>query len=178
MRPGARGIALAAGVALAAWLAWPGDAATPVAAGTRVALADAQRAPPAPAPAQGASMAFFSAPGSAPVVPASVSMANTRLHGDPEAPPIARSEEAPVLPTAAELADPKAYLAFEARQNLRLYSAYVRAVDQQVPILSDDIARGVAIGIAPEKIAKAQEKVRRLQAMRAQLIKDHPELGP
>ncbi len=175
MTPGARGGALAAALALAAWLAWPGDAGH---AASQVALAGTRGAPSTPAPAQGASMAFFSAPESAPVVPAALSMASTRLHGDPEAPPIARSEEAPVLPTPAELADPKAYQAFEARQNVRLYAAYVRAVDQQVPILRDDIARGIAVGIAPDKIAKAQDKVRRLQEMRAQLVKDHPELGP
>jgi hypothetical protein len=161
------------------WLAWPSDDATrPVAAPVVVADTPAPP-PPTTAPPAGTSMAFFSAQPTAPAqqpVSAAESMANTRLHGDPEAPPIVRSTATAERPSEQELADPKAYLAYEARQSVRLYANYVRAVDKELPILRDDIARGRAIGIAPEKIAKAEEKARRLEAMRAQLLKDHPEL--
>jgi len=175
MTPGAKAIAAAGIGAVAIWLAWPGaEPAVPAVHATQQ-TAPAPRTAPATAAAGG--MAFFSDPVAAPLVSGAQSMAQTRLHGDPEAPPIARSEAAPAVPSAAELADPKAYLAFEKRQSLRLYASYVQAVDQQLPILRDDIARGRAIGIAPEKIAKAEAKAHGLEQMRAQLIKEHPELG-
>lgn len=173
-----KGLAVILIALAAAWLAWPEPEAESVA--TAATRQEQARAAPATAnpSGQGAAMQFFSAPPSAAgePVPASVSMASTRLHGDPEAPPIVRSSETPVAPSENELADPKAYLAYEARQSVRLYASYIRAVDKELPILRGDIARGRAIGIAPEKIAKAEEKVRRLEAMRAQLLKEHPEL--
>lgn len=176
--------AVAALIAIAAaWLAWPADEAqmAPVHQEVRKAPVhqDVRKAPvTVGAPPPSAGMQFFSMPPSTAeaAIPAAVSMANTRLHGDPEAPPIVRSSETPIAPSAQELADPKAYLKYEARKKTRVYAAYIRAVDQELPILRDDIARGRAIGIAPEKIAKAEEKARRLEAMRAQLLKDHPEL--
>ncbi|MES2317348.1 MAG: hypothetical protein V4631_07605 [Pseudomonadota bacterium] len=175
MTPPVKAVGLAAILAVAGWLAWPGDSTSPsITAPTPVA---ATPSPAAAAPSQGASMAFFSEPAATSQVSAAVSMAATRLHGDPEAPPIVRPTETRPVPSAAELADPKAYLAYEARQSVRLYASYVKAVDQELPILRADIARGQAIGIAPDKIAKAQDKARRLEALRAQLIKDHPELG-
>ena len=160
----------------AAWLAWPADEASVPPVHQEVRKAPVAAAVSAPSPSAG--MQFFSMPLSSaePVMPAAVSMANTRLHGDPEAPPIVRSSETPTAPSAQELADPKAYLKYEAREKSRVYASYIRAVNQELPILRDDIARGRAIGIAPEKIAKAEEKARRLEAMRAQLLKDHPEL--
>ncbi|QNB00637.1 hypothetical protein [Massilia sp. Se16.2.3] len=109
--------------------------------------------------------------------PAAVSLAETRLHGDPEAPPIARDETPRERPSEAELADPKAYAAYESRQQARLYAAYVDAVNKELPRLREDIERGRAMGIAADKIARAEEKARGLEAMRAQLLKDHPELG-
>jgi hypothetical protein len=169
-----KGLAALLIVFAAVWLAWPDQDAV-------VPRQEEFRATPLvekPAASQGAGMQFFSAPPSTAQEPvaASVSMANTRLHGDPEAPPIVHRIETAVTPTENELADPKAYQAYEARQSVRVYASYIRAVDKQLPILRDDIARGRAIGIAPEKIAKAEEKARRLEAMRAQLLKEHPEL--
>lgn len=169
-----KALALALIAIAAAWLAWPDKQPAAV-----QPHQDVRHAPVAAnQPSQGTGMQFFSTPPSAEAEPvsAAVSMANTRLHGDPQAPPIVRSSETPVVPTEQELADPKAYLEYEARQNVRLYASYVRAVDKELPILRDDIARGRAIGIAPDKIAKAEEKARRLEAMRAQLLKEHPEL--
>jgi hypothetical protein len=162
----------------AAWLAWPDDDAAP--AKTEAPQQEAPVAATVAAPQQNdGAMAFFSAPPSIAETPvsAAVSMANTRLHGDPDAPPIVRSTALPDVPSAAQLADPKAYLQYEAKQTLRVYASYVQAVDQQLPILRDDIARGRAIGIAPEKIAKAEAKARGLEAMRAKLLKEHPELA-
>jgi hypothetical protein len=177
MTPAVKAMAAAAIGAAAIWLSWPDHAAVPADATASPTSAPARPQAQAEQPSALGGMAFFSEQHVAQPVPAAQSMAQTRLHGDPEAPPIVRSEATPAAPTAAELADPKAYLAFEARQSLRLYASYVQAVDRQLPILRDDIARGRALGIAPEKIAKAEAKARGLEQMRAQLIKDHPELG-
>ncbi|NHZ98166.1 hypothetical protein [Massilia sp. CCM 8734] len=163
-------------VAGALWLGWPQaqDAPAPV-------PASASATPGAPAagrpwldawPPARQAMPADNAP-----LAAAHSLAQTRQHGDPEAPPIAQESAAPARPTAAELADPQAYQAFEARQNAQVLAAYIKAVDDELPRLRDDIARGRAMGIAADKVARAEEKARGLESMRAQLIKDHPALG-
>ena len=111
-----------------------------------------------------------------PAQPAAYTMAQAREHGDPRSPPIAH--EAPsAAATAAELADPAAYQGYEARQNMKLYANYVQAADSEIPKLREDIGRGRDAGVAPEQIAKAEEKLRRLTAMRVQLLAEHPELA-
>lgn len=161
---------LAGAGAAIAWLTWPAPEAahgsTPLA--TQPAATE-----PAPAPGGAGAMSFFSPLAStASALPAAVSMRETRLHGDPEAPPIARDPMTREQPSALELADPKAYQAYEARQTQRVYAAYVRAVDEELPRLMNDIARGRAMGIAPEEIAKAEEKARQLEKMRASLAQE------
>lgn len=109
-------------------------------------------------------------------VDAVVSLRQARLEGDARAPAVVRSAERE-LPTAAELADPEAYQRYEARQNERLYRAYVRAADGEIPKLQEQIAKGRAGGLTPEQIAEGEEKLRRIEAMRNQLMSDHPELN-
>lgn len=110
-----------------------------------------------------------------PEISAVQSLAATR-EGDPRTPPIARSQVTQEMPTAAELADPKAYQQYEARQNARLYAAYVLAADEEIPRLREAIARARDMGIAPAELAKGEEKLRRITAMQGQLINEHPEL--
>ncbi|NHZ90683.1 hypothetical protein F2P45_16885 [Massilia sp. CCM 8733] len=161
-------------VAGALWLAWPQEQER-----YRPARASAAPNPPAAGrpwlddwpPANQAK------PGAGTPLAAAHSLAQTHLHGDPDAPPIARDIPAPARPTAQELADPKAYQAFEARQNAQVLAAYVKAVDEELPRLREDIARGRAMGIAADQLARAEEKVRALENMRAQLVKDHPAPG-
>ena len=105
---------------------------------------------------------------------AAQSLAETR-YGDPRTPPIQRSE-ATEQPNAAELADPKLYQQYETRQNMKLYAAFVDAAKTEVPNLRADIERGRAMGIPPEKIAIVEEKARRIEAMQAQLLREHPTL--
>ncbi len=111
-----------------------------------------------------------------PAEPAAYSMALARQNGDPRAPPISR-DEAAAPPSAAELADPKAYQGYESRQNMKLYAGYVQAADADMPALRRDIERGREAGVPPAEIAKAEEKLRRIEAMRAQLLAQHPELA-
>lgn len=101
-------------------------------------------------------------------VDAADSMRQAQEHGDASAPPVVR-EAGREKPTAAELADPKAYQQYEARQNQRLYNQYVNAADNEIPRLQADIQRARAAGLSPEQIAEGEEKLRRIQAMRDQL---------
>jgi hypothetical protein len=161
-------ILAAVGVTLA-WIVWPQD--TPDVR-TRVENQRAGASNANKEPAANAMPFFGAVPSATPVRSAAASMAATRLHGDPEAPPIARDPMERELPSPVELADPNAYQAYEARQTQRVYAAYVRAVDDELPRLMSDIVRGRAMGIAPEEIAKAEEKARQLKKMRASLAKE------
>lgn len=99
-----------------------------------------------------------------------------RLAGDDRAPAIVRDEGRRETPTAAELADPDAYQRYEARQNERLYRSYIKAAEAEVPKLQEQLARGKQAGLTPEQIAEGEEKLRRIEEMRNQLMSDHPEL--
>lgn len=101
-------------------------------------------------------------------VDAAESMKHALEHGDPAAPPVVRTEPGEKA-TAAELADPKAYQQYEARQTQRLYNQYVKAANDEIPRLQADIERARAAGLPPEQIAEGEEKLRRIQAMRDQL---------
>lgn len=109
-------------------------------------------------------------------VDAAESMAKAMKHGDPDAPQVVRDTTPREAPTPEELADPKAYQRYEARQTQRLYSQYVRAADEEIPRLQRDIQRAREAGLPPEQIAEGEEKLRRIQAMRDQLRADNPGL--
>ncbi|MDI1303177.1 MAG: hypothetical protein PSX71_14855 [bacterium] len=104
---------------------------------------------------------------------AAQAMSEARLHGDSRAPALARSPERDP-PSAADLASPENYQRYESRQNQRLYSAYVKAADDEIPRLQEQIRRARSEGIPEEEIRKGEEKLRRIQAMRDQLQADHP----
>lgn len=109
-------------------------------------------------------------------VPAAHSLADAREFGDERAPPIVRSAAADAA-TPAELADPQAYGRYEARQHQRLLAAFVREAEQTLPRLQADIERGRAAGVNPQQLAQAEEKARRIAAMRENLLAQHPELA-
>ena len=109
-------------------------------------------------------------------VPAAHSLADARESGDERAPPIVRSTAAETA-TPAELADPQAYGRYEVRQHQRLLAAFVREAEQSLPRLQADIERGRAAGINPQQLAQAEEKARRIAAMRADLLAQHPQLA-
>lgn len=107
-------------------------------------------------------------------VDAVASLEQARLHGDARAPAVVR--DAPrEAPSAAELADPDAYQRYENRQNQRLYKAYVKAADDEIPRLQKDIAQAREQGLSAEQLQEGEEKLRRIQSMRDQLQADHPE---
>lgn len=103
------------------------------------------------------------------------SLRGGRVFGDPRTPPIERSapqEQA----TAEELADPEKYAEYEARQEKKLKRAYVVEAEKYITQLREDIAKGKAMGIPPDEIAKVEKKVKGIEEMRAKLLKDDPTL--
>ena len=98
-----------------------------------------------------------------------------REFGDPRTPPIGRSEPREQA-TPEELADPEKYAEFEARQDRKLKRAYVVEAERYVAQLRSDIEKGRALGIPADEIAKVEEKVRRIEAMRAELLAADPAL--
>lgn len=108
---------------------------------------------------------------------AAVSLRESFLHGDPNAPKLYRDPTPQEQATPEELADPKLYAQYEARQNMRLYKAYVAAAETEIPRLQQDIAKAKAMGLTKEQIAEGEEKLRRIQAMRDQLMSEHPEIA-
>lgn len=101
----------------------------------------------------------------------------SRLHGDPRAPPIARSEFEREMPTEEELADPDLYLEYEARQEQKVYASFVEASKKKIADLEAIIERGRQGGVSPEQLAEGEEKLRRLKEMREQVLTEHPELA-
>ncbi len=108
-------------------------------------------------------------------VDAATSMANAMKNGDPRAPTIIH-DTVQEAATPEEIADPKLYAQYEARQNMRLYKGYVKAAETEIPRLQADIAKAKAMGLKPEQIAEGEEKLRRIQQMRDQLASEHPEV--
>lgn len=103
------------------------------------------------------------------------SLRGAREFGDPRTPPIGRSEPREQA-TPEELADPEKYAEFEARQDRKLKRAYVVEAERYVAQLRSDIEKGRALGIPADEIAKVEEKVRRIEAMRAELLAADPAL--
>ncbi|MBA5637882.1 hypothetical protein H3H37_12540 [Duganella sp. LX20W] len=104
-----------------------------------------------------------------------LSMADAREHGDARTPPLQR-DEARTPPTAAELADPKAYQQYQQGQQMRVLGAFADAAAAELPRLYADVERGRAAGVPEEQIAKAEEKIRRIEQQRRLILRDHPEL--
>jgi hypothetical protein len=190
MTPGRKpllGLALLA-LGAVAWLMWPqADQTAPQVSASAVAAATQQqasasaatRAAPWPPVLQDAEAALQRVP-LQPVdqsQSATQSLARAHENGDARTPPLKHAQDQTPAATAAELADPKAYQRYEERQNLRLYAAFNQAATAALPKLRDDIERGRAAGIAPEQIAKVEEKVRRIEAEQAKLLKEHPALA-
>jgi len=101
---------------------------------------------------------------------AAQSLAQARKNREPRTPPIQRDTETSHKPKAAELADPVAYQRFETRQNAQVLPPFARAAATR-----RHCAR--CAGIAPEDIAKAEEKLRRIEEMRTKQLAEHPELA-
>lgn len=103
-------------------------------------------------------------------VPAATSMAAARVHGDPRSPPLQVRAVAEPGPSAAQLADPDAYRAYEQGQHARTLAAFAAATEAELPTLRADVARARAGGIAAADIAKVEEKILRLERLRRAIV--------
>jgi hypothetical protein len=103
--------------------------------------------------------------------PAWLSMAEAREHGDPRTPPVVHDDPAAqAQPTAEQLADPLAYRRYEQGQHARLLSSFADAAKEEVPRLRADVERGRAAGVPEEELAKMEEKIRRIEALRDEVV--------
>ncbi len=103
------------------------------------------------------------------------SMENARLNGDDRAPPIVRGAQGESA-TPEELESPELYLEYESRQERKIYKAYVEAADIKIEVLEEQIAIAQERGMAEEELEVGIEKVRRIKEMKAQLLRDNPDL--
>lgn len=99
---------------------------------------------------------------------ASQSIQDSYVHGDKRMPPIERSSETEA-PTEAELNNPEQYKQYETRQTRRVYQAYLKATDAELPRLQQQLEQGKQSGIAADELAKMEEKIRRIRDMRGQV---------
>ena len=103
------------------------------------------------------------------------SLRHARLHGDPRAPKLSRSQQR-VLPTKEELDDYEQYLEYEQRQKKQVYRAYVEASKIKVSNLQNLIEEGRLGGVSEEQIAQAEEKLKGIETMAEQLKEYHPDI--
>ena len=103
------------------------------------------------------------------------SMRQARLEGDPRAPSLAEHHEREA-PTEAELGDHEQYLAYERRQQKRVYRAYVDASKIKTTQLRSMIEQGKSEGISAAEITFAEEKIRAIEEMAIKLQQDHPDI--
>lgn len=103
------------------------------------------------------------------------SMQAARINGDPRAPKLSPSRPRE-MPTAAELADEEQYLAYEQRQEKRMYRAFVDASKQKTALIQQYIDQAEAGGISEEEVAFAREKIRKIEEMALKLQQEHPDI--
>jgi len=107
-----------------------------------------------------------------------LSMSEARLKGDARRPPMASRQPVRELPSDDELNDPVAYARYEARQEQQLYQAFVDAVPAKVAAMENVLeqARQPGSGVSDDELAMAEDKIARLNAMKAQLLQEQEGL--
>lgn len=103
------------------------------------------------------------------------SMRQARLEGDPRTPKLGEYHQRET-PTTEELDDHEQHLAYERRQQKRVYRAYVDASKIKTAQLRSMIEKGKAEGVSAEEIAFAEEKIRGIEEMAITLQQDHPDI--
>lgn len=103
------------------------------------------------------------------------SLRDARVNGDSRAPELGEHHERE-KPTEEELGDHEQYLEYEKRQQKRVYRAYVEASKIKTKQIQDMIERGKAEGVSDEEIAFAENKIRGIEEMAAELQRDYPDI--
>lgn len=120
-------------------------------------------------------------PSTEPVTPdpsAVASLRRGREQGEPRTPPLVENSPLRELPTDEELADPELYLEYEGRQKQQVLASFLKASERKTNELKAAIERAESEGMPEAQLEEGREKLRRLEAMREQLLRDYPELAP
>lgn len=104
------------------------------------------------------------------------SLRQSRLHGDDRTPNLNKTRERDELPTPEQLEDPELYQEYERRQQQRVYRAYVEAAKIKTAEIRKMIEKGKQEGISDEEIQFAEDKIKGIEDMSAQLQRDYPEI--
>lgn len=105
------------------------------------------------------------------------SLRRGREQGEPRTPPLVEDSPEREMPSDEELADPDMYLEYESRQKQKVLASFMQASEKKVSELRAAIERAEAEGVSEEQLAEGREKLERLEAMREEVLRDHPELA-
>jgi len=178
MNRGWMAIAFAAPLALVALVATRAPADPPAAATAAVAAEPDARTPAARREASAAAAVAAVAPASAvspPAAPVVVAQAAASAPPDPRVPPIdPPPAEPPERAQPWELADPALYQARERRRAEAVGQRFVQAAALRLPQLRAAVEEMRARGASPADIARAEDKIRHLQAVQDALLRGEP----
>ena len=104
------------------------------------------------------------------------SLRSTRK-GDPRAPAIGKGPER-IRPDAATLANPERYQDWQRATREARYAGYLKAADQRLQEIDQQLAWGRDNGVPHHALAEGQEKRQRLKSARDTLAGDYPHLVP
>lgn len=107
-----------------------------------------------------------------PIMPAHVSMAEARAHGDDRAPPIEPQSDGGegTAATSWEMSDPARYQSYEQRQQQRVYAAYAHAADGALTKWRAMMVDARERGVSEQDLIAGDEKIKKLEAMQAALV--------
>lgn len=182
-------LSLAMAVSLAAWLVLNALPAPPSLVQPAPARAPAPAVSIAPAPVPGAAAVASAKPvvvaaeaevADAPSLNAQEAQMLIQLmaeQGDPRSPALGQLKPRPPA-SAAQLADPKQYSAFEDQHSRALVMAYAGGV-QQIPAIRERIEQAAQSGErSAEEISEARAALEQLEMLQSKLQREAPELLP
>ncbi len=97
---------------------------------------------------------------------------------DPCVPPIDPAESEPTPAQPWEIADPAQYQARERRLAQEVGERYVQAADARLPRWRAALEEMRARGASPAEIERAEDKIRRLEAVREALLRGDSLAAP
>jgi hypothetical protein len=144
-----------------------GQANTPAPAAKSSALAAASTTLPVAMPAAAAAAASTSRL-------AEQIVADARLHGDQRAPPIDAPDAQPPAAQPWEVADPALFQAREQRMTAETHARFLQASEQRLIALNAAIDQMRRQGAPEAALARAEDKVRHLQAVHDAVARGEP----
>jgi hypothetical protein len=103
------------------------------------------------------------------------SLKDAMRYGDPRTPPLAESTPRE-LPSEQELADPKLYLEYEARQKEQVYRSFMKASAVKITELEAAIATAERDGgVSEDQLDEGRRKLEALKRSRDEVLAEHPD---